>query len=115
MDDSVKKKPKMTLRDVTEDTKLYLDRERGQVFVQAMRDCGCDGPWLGTLKVVPAHLWTDEMKKHKRSQRFAAAIWAIYPVNKDGYGTRRTPVGWAYGRNNAARQLRSYIAQRRGG
>lgn len=115
MDAPVTKKPKMTLRDVTEDTKLYLNRERGRVFVQAMRDCGCDGPWLGTLKEIPVNLWTADMRKERRGQKFAANIWSIYPVNKDGYTERVTPIGWAYGRNNAARQLRSYIAQRRGG
>jgi hypothetical protein len=113
--ETTNKKRKMTLRDVTEDTKVYMSRERERVFVQAMQDCGCDGPWLGTLKKIPAHLWTEEMKQYKRSQRFAAACWAIYPVAKDGYSTTRKPIGWAYGRNNAARQLRTFIVQRRGG
>lgn len=109
---------KMFLSDVTRDSKLSFSRNLGSkaISLHALKSCGCDGPWIGVIRLVPRDMWNDSMVEAREAAGFSAAVWELYPVKKDNpYEVFKKPIGWAYGRNNAARMLRDYIVEREWG
>lgn len=110
----------MSIEDVQLDTQLelsngyknYNSNERN-VSVTALKPCGCDGPWIGTLKTIPYKDWTEEMKEARMKLPYSAKCWAIYPVSKsDHYSVYKKSIGWALGKQAAAERLREFIAHR---
>lgn len=110
----------MTVREVHETTQVAIDsgykNDNGQrdYSVHALKDCGCQGPWLGRLKRISYSDWTEEMKEAANKADGGASCWAFYPVTKsDRYKTYARPQGWAFGRVNAAKKLRDWHIQQR--
>lgn len=121
-------KSKMLLADVRPDTAIELythkrydagsaarpgpENSPTTVSVHALKECGCDGPWLGDVVAVPYKEWSLEMRKARREAKVTAKVWYIYPTITNGYSRRKQPVGWALGKKQAANKLRDWIAQR---
>lgn len=82
------------------------------VSVHALKECGCDGPWLGNVVAVPYKEWSLEMRKARRESKVTAKVWYIYPTTTSGYNIHKQPVGWALGKKQAANKLRDWIARR---
>jgi hypothetical protein len=110
---------KMHLNEVTLETDIVASsgyknyQGRRQVHVNALKPCGCDGPWLGNIIAIPYKDWTEEMKVERRKLPYAAKCWAIYPVSKsDNYRVYTRSIGWAFGKRAASERLREFIANR---
>jgi hypothetical protein len=90
-----------------------LDRPPTKASVSALKDCGCDGPWLGNLEAVPYSDWPKEFKNQR--PRKPGKLWAILPVKQgNNYYVVKKPVGYAMGKRQAAYALRDFIAKRNG-
>lgn len=91
------------------------DGER-RVIVEALKPCGCSGPWIGTLIAVPYREWPERFKREQRpegSKPAGAKLWAFYPVSRDDqYGLMKRPQGYAFGKKASAMALRDWIARR---
>ncbi len=104
--------PKMKVTDVKPDTRYEIQRERsGYAHIHALKPCGCDGPWLGTIRKVPYPEWTLEMMTVAEGR--VGYLWEIFPVlRSDPYKLAKRPVGYAVGTRTAAQELINYIAER---
>lgn len=110
---------KMVIRDVTEDTRVTIDNFRfggGLKIgnVHALKECGCDGPWLGTMEVVPKEEWTyAQRNEHEKRGLGMTKLWKIYPVQASNqYTLALRSVGAEFGQMAAALKLRDFIADR---
>jgi hypothetical protein len=107
---------KMAIGDVTADTEIAWTTYRlhdgtRMVAVEALKPCGCDGPWLGSLRAVPGHKWPEEFKEQARHMGLIK-LWEFVPVLKDGYSLAAEPKGMALGKMAAALALRDFVAER---
>ena len=112
---------KMTVGEVTKDTEVEFTNMRMSdgtytVVVHAVGPILNDGPWLGSLRAIPANEWPEwAVKKYREGRLGPTKLWAFYPVTRTGYDLFRRPAGMAFGKMGAALALRDYIAIRNQG
>lgn len=115
---------KMFIADVVSSTEIdvttfkpprtSLDNKEVRVtraYVHALKPCGCDGPWIGTLEQVHNKKVNSALVLNERIPN--ASLWAIRMVSaKNGYRVNEKVLGYAYGKMHAAEFLKDYVVLR---
>lgn len=82
-----------------------------RAYVHAVKPCGCDGPWIGTLTQIVNEKVNSALILNERIPN--ASLWAIRAVSaKDGYRENKKVIGYAYGKMHAAQFLKDYVVLR---